>query len=156
MESYMGTFKEEYYQAETEDDKVMQEQIKEILFAEGWVLHYNTKMNEAAEILLTYTNFKCFSRSNTDVNTYNCDVTRAEWIQKKQLLVFHISANRFLRNMVRAIVGTMLEVGLGKTTIEEFKQIIEDKDRCNAGPSAPPQGLFLTRVTYPKTVFIHE
>ena len=114
------------------------------------------KMNEAAEILLTYTNFKCFSRSNTDVNTYNCDVTRAEWIQKKQLLVFHISANRFLRNMVRAIVGTMLEVGLGKTTIEEFKQIIEDKDRCSAGPSAPPQGLFLTRVTYPKTVFIHE
>jgi tRNA pseudouridine38-40 synthase len=113
-------------------------------------------MNEAAEILLTYTNFKCFSRSNTDVNTYYCDVTKAVWIQQKQLLVFHISANRFLRNMVRAIVGTMLEVGLGKTTIEKFKQIIEDKDRCNAGPSAPPQGLFLTRVTYPKTVFIHE
>ena len=87
------------------------------------------KMNEAAEILLTYRNFKCFSRSNSDVNTYNCDVTRAEWIQQKQLLVFHISANRFLRNMVRAIVGTILEVGSGKTTIEKFKQIIEDKDR---------------------------
>jgi tRNA pseudouridine38-40 synthase len=114
------------------------------------------KMNEAAKILVSYTNFKCFSRSNTDVNTYNCDVTKAEWILNDQLLVFHISANRFLRNMVRAIVGTMIEIGTEKITIEEFKQIIESKDRCNAGPSAPPQGLFLTKVTYPKTIFIHE
>jgi tRNA pseudouridine38-40 synthase len=114
------------------------------------------KMNEAANILLSYTNFKCFSRSNSDVKTYNCSITRAEWIQHKKMLVFHISANRFLRNMVRAIVGTLLDVGEGKTSIEKFKQIIERKDRCNAGPSAPPQGLFLTQVTYPKTIFIHE
>ncbi len=114
------------------------------------------KMNEAAEILVTYTDFKCFSRSNTDVKTYNCDVTRAVWMQHEQLLVFYISANRFLRNMVRAIVGTLLEVGSGKTTLEEFKRIIESKDRCKAGPSAPPQGLFLTQVTYPKIIFTNE
>jgi tRNA pseudouridine38-40 synthase len=115
-----------------------------------------TKMNEAAEILLTYTNFKCFSRSNTDVKTYNCDITEAIWKQDGKSLVFHITADRFLRNMVRAIVGTLLEVGEGKTSIKEFKQIIESENRCNAGPSAPPQGLFLTKVTYPKTIFIHE
>lgn len=114
------------------------------------------KMNEAADILLTYTNFKCFSRSNTDVKTYDCTITKAEWIQHKKMLVFYISANRFLRNMVRAVVGTMLDVGTGKTSIKGFKQIIESKDRCIAGPSAPPQGLFLTQVTYPKIIFTHE
>ena len=114
------------------------------------------KMNAAAEILRTYTNFKCFSRTNSNVKTYNCDVRRAEWIQTNKLLVFHITADRFLRNMVRAIVGTLLDVGIGKVTLEEFKQIIESKDRCNAGTSAPARGLFLTQVTYPKEVFIHE
>lgn len=114
------------------------------------------KMNDAAQILLTYTNFKCFSRSNTDVRTYNCDVTNAVWVQNEKSLIFHISADRFLRNMVRAIVGTLLDVGEGKTSIAEFKKIIESKNRCNAGASAPPQGLFLTQVTYPKTIFIHE
>jgi tRNA pseudouridine38-40 synthase len=114
------------------------------------------KMNEAAEILLTYTNFKCFSRTNSNVKTYNCDVKRAEWVLTKKILVFYITADRFLRNMVRAIVGTLIEVGTGKITLEDFKQIIESKDRCNAGTSAPAQGLFLTQVTYPKTIFIHE
>lgn len=114
------------------------------------------KMNEAAKILLTYTNFKCFSRSNTDVRTYNCAIVNTEWIEKDESLIFHISADRFLRNMVRAIVGTMLEVGEGKINLEEFKQIIESENRCNAGASAPPQGLFLTKVAYPKTIFIDE
>ena len=113
-------------------------------------------MNEAAKILVTYTNFKCFSRSNTDVKTYNCKLTRAEWIVQGQLLVFHISADRFLRNMVRAIVGTLLEIGQGKISLDEFKQIIESENRCNAGPSAPPQGLFLTEVVYPNSIFINE
>lgn len=113
-------------------------------------------MNEAAKILLTYTNFKCFSRSNTDVRTYNCDVTKAIWVLEKKSLIFHITADRFLRNMVRAIVGTLINVGAGKTTLEEFKKIIESKDRKNAGPSAPAQGLFLTEVNYPKKVFINE
>ena len=114
------------------------------------------KMNEAAQILLTYTNFKCFSRTNSNVKTYNCDVRRAEWVLTNKMLIFHITADRFLRNMVRAIVGTLLEVGTGKITLEDFKQIIESEDRCNAGTSAPAQGLFLTQVRYPKTIFINE
>jgi len=114
------------------------------------------KMNEAASFLLTYTDFQCFSRSNSDVKTYNCDITNAVWIQTNKLLIFHITADRFLRNMVRAIVGTLLEVGKEKISLEEFKQIIESKNRCNAGPSVPPQGLFLTQVTYPKGIFIDE
>lgn len=114
------------------------------------------KMNEAAKILKTYTNFKCFSRSNTDVRTYNCNIMNAEWKQTGQLLVFHISADRFLRNMVRAIVGTLIEIGKGKMDLEEFKRIIESENRSNAGASAPAQGLFLTRITYPKTIFINE
>ncbi|PHQ57279.1 MAG: tRNA pseudouridine(38-40) synthase TruA [Lutibacter sp.] len=114
------------------------------------------KMNEAADILLTYTNFKCFSRTNSNVKTYNCDVRKAKWVLTNKMLIFHITADRFLRNMVRAIVGTLIEVGTGKISLEDFKQIIESKDRCNAGTSAPAQGLFLTQVDYPKTIFIHE
>lgn len=114
------------------------------------------KMNEAAEILKTHTNFKCFSRSNSDVRTYNCNIMQAGWKQTNQLLVFHITADRFLRNMVRAIVGTLIEIGKGKMTLDEFIQVIESENRCNAGPSAPAQGLFLTRVTYPKTISKNE
>mgnify|MGYP000008462195 FL=1 len=114
------------------------------------------KMNEAAKILLTYTNFQCFSRSNTDVKTFNCIISNAFWKENGEELVFYISADRFLRNMVRAIVGTLIEVGEGKIAIEDFKKIIESKNRCNAGPSAPAQGLFLTKVAYPKTLFINE
>lgn len=112
-----------------------------------------SEMNKAAEILLTYTNFKCFSRSNTDVKTFNCSVSNAIWKLNNNELVFHISANRFLRNMVRAIVGTLLDVGTGKTNLKEFEEIIKSKNRSNAGPSAPPQGLFLTKVAYPKSIF---
>ncbi|HSQ46496.1 MAG TPA: hypothetical protein VLM44_06200, partial [Lutibacter sp.] len=78
------------------------------------------------------------------------------WKQTGQLLVFHITADRFLRNMVRAIVGTLIEIGKGKMTLEEFKSVIESENRCNAGPSAPAQGLFLTQVTYPKTISKNE
>ena len=88
--------------------------------------------------------------------TYNCDVLKAEWLHTNQLLTFHITADRFLRNMVRAIVGTLIDVGTGKTSLEEFKKIIASEDRRNAGPSAPAQGLFLTKVSYPKKVFINE
>jgi len=114
------------------------------------------KMNEAADILIKYTNFKCFSRSNSDVRTYNCNIMQAGWKQTDQLLVFHITADRFLRNMVRAIVGTLIEIGKGKMTLEEFTQVIESENRCNAGPSAPAKGLFLTQVTYPKTIMNYE
>ena len=106
------------------------------------------KMNEAASWLLHYNNFKCFSRSKSDVKTYNCKVTEASWELVNKNLTFYISADRFLRNMVRAIVGTLLYVGSNKITVEGFKNIIESENRNNAGPSAPAKGLFLTKVLY--------
>jgi len=111
------------------------------------------KMNEAAALLLGHQDFQCFSRSNTDVKTYYCDVKQAYWEYEDYFLIFTIAADRFLRNMVRAIVGTLLDVGHGKITIEEFKEIINSKDRTKAGASAPAHGLFLTRVEYPETIY---
>ena len=111
------------------------------------------KMNEAAKILLTYKDFQCFSKVKTDVYTYNCDVFAAEWNWKDKELIFTISANRFLRNMVRAIVGTLLEVGLGKMEVEEMHQIIKSKNRSRAGVSVPGHALYLTEVKYPDTIF---
>ena len=103
-------------------------------------------MNEASKILFDYRNFKCFSRSNTDVKTYHCDIMLAEWKEIDSHLVFSIKADRFLRNMVRAIVGTMLDIGLGKTTIDEFHQIIKSEDRTKAGASVPAHGLYLSNI----------
>ena len=111
------------------------------------------KMNEAAQVLLDYTNFKCFSKSKTDVRTYDCKVFNAEWKLKDNSLIFYISADRFLRNMVRAIVGTLVDIGLAKKTKQDFINIIKSKDRTKAGFSVPAQGLFLTNVTYKKEVF---
>ena len=108
------------------------------------------KMNEAAEILKTYTNFKCFSKSRTDVKTYNCKIESAVWKKSGDLLVFYITADRFLRNMVRAIVGTLLEIGQGKNSVENLHEIIKSEDRGKAGTSVPAQGLFLTKIAYPK------
>lgn len=110
------------------------------------------KMNAASKILYDFSNFKAFSKSKTDVKTYDCIITSAEWVKEGNHLTFRITANRFLRNMVRAIVGTLLDVGIGKTTIEGFKKIIENKDRRNAGASVKAKGLFLTRVNYPKSI----
>lgn len=107
------------------------------------------KMNEAAKILLDYEDFECFSKTNTDVFTFNCTITKAVWKQQENNLIFTISANRFLRNMVRAIVGTLINVGLEKIDLNDFRTIIESKDRGKAGFSVPGKGLFLTRVTYP-------
>lgn len=112
------------------------------------------KMNEASKILLDYKNFKCFSRSNSDVKTYHCDVMFAKWKPHNNQLVFTIKADRFLRNMVRAIVGTMIDVGLGKTTIREFHNIIKSEDRTKAGASVPAHGLYLSIIEYPKSIFI--
>lgn len=117
-----------------------------------WQLNYKnidvTLMNEAAKILFEYEDFECFSKVKTDVNTFNCTVTNAQWKLEGNQLVFYISANRFLRNMVRAIVGTLLEVGLQKKTLEDFRAIIESKNRGKAGVSVPAKGLFLTEVAY--------
>lgn len=106
------------------------------------------KMNEAAAILKNYTNFKCFSKSRTDVKTYNCKVEEAYWESKEDKLVFHITADRFLRNMVRAIVGTLLDIGLGKSSVESMHEIIAGEDRSKAGTSVPAHGLYLTKVEY--------
>lgn len=118
----------------------------------SWQIHSQkpniSLMNEAAKLLLEYTDFQTFSKVKTEVYTFNCDVTEAYWIQKGNELIFHISANRFLRNMVRAIVGTLLDVGLEKISIEEFRAIIESKNRGNAGLSVPAKGLFLTNIKY--------
>ncbi len=111
------------------------------------------KMNQACKILYEYKDYKCFSKSKTQVYTNNCDIQEACWVKQKNKLIFRIQANRFLRNMVRAIVGTMLEVGESKINIEDFRKIIEHKDRNNAGTSVPARALYLTEITYPKSIY---
>ena len=109
-------------------------------------------MNEAAKSLLKYTDFQCFSRSKSDVKTYNCKIREAIWVEKNDQLIFTIAADRFLRNMVRAIVGTLLEIGYEKISIVEFLEIIDSKDRKRAGASAPAHGLSLTKIKYPDRI----
>jgi tRNA pseudouridine38-40 synthase len=106
-------------------------------------------MNQASKLLMNYTDFECFSKVKTDVTNFNCTVTNAEWIKTENGYTFIISANRFLRNMVRAIVGTLLEVGSGAIAVEDVKLIIESKNRSRAGKSVLPNGLFLAEVKYP-------
>ena len=106
-------------------------------------------MNEAAKLLFNYIDFECFSKVNTDVNTFDCTIFEAYWKRaENDQLVFTISANRFLRNMVRSIVGTLINIGLRKITIEDFAQIIKSKSRDKAGFSVPAHGLYLTQITY--------
>lgn len=113
------------------------------------------RMNEAASVLSEYTDFTSFSKLHTDVKTNNCRITQAEWTSiDKYNWVFTIRADRFLRNMVRAIVGTLLDVGRGKLDTDGFRRIIEAKDRCRAGSSAPGHALFLVDVEYPQDIFI--
>ncbi|MCK9617070.1 MAG: tRNA pseudouridine(38-40) synthase TruA [Lentimicrobiaceae bacterium] len=111
-------------------------------------------MNKAAKILMEFTDFSCFSKSKTDVITNNCAVTETFWTEKDGQLVFTISANRFLRNMVRAIVGTLLEIGRERMLVDDIKKIIEGKNRSDAGASVPAKGLFLTKVVYPEHIFV--
>lgn len=126
-------------------------------FAEGLMLRYWHKldveyMNEACKILLQHTDFECFSKTKTDVNNFNCTITRAEWIAEGTNLIFHVTANRFLRGMVRATVGTLLEVGRRKISLQDFENIILSKKRTEAGRNVPPQGLFLVNVGYPEGI----
>ncbi len=107
------------------------------------------EMNKAASILLTHTNFECFSKVKTDVTNFNCTITKAQWIKTNTGYQFEIQANRFLRNMVRAIVGTLLEIGTNKTSIKDFEQIILSKNRSQAGKSVSANGLFLVDIKYP-------
>lgn len=122
-------------------------------FLEGlsWYYHQDLDvvlMNEAAKLLLNHTDFQCFSKVNTDVNTFDCTIFDAVWRKEKDRLIFTISANRFLRNMVRSIVGTLVNVGLHKITLVDFENIIKSKNREKAGFSVPAHGLYLTEITY--------
>ena len=111
-------------------------------------------MNEGCNLLFDYVDFTSFSKLHTDVKTNNCKIIQAEWLQQGSQLVFVIKADRFLRNMVRAIVGTLLEVGIGKMDVNDFRQVLEQKDRGAAGLSVPAHGLFLTGIEYPKEIFV--
>lgn len=110
------------------------------------------RMNEACEILKEYTDFTSFSKLHTDVKTNNCRIEKAAWEKQGQQLIFTIKADRFLRNMVRAIVGTLLEVGQNKISLDMFREIIESKDRCRAGTSVPGNALFLSAIEYPGNI----
>ncbi|NRD19530.1 tRNA pseudouridine(38-40) synthase TruA [Winogradskyella eckloniae] len=113
-------------------------------------------MNEACKILLAYKDFQCFSKTNTDVKTYNCDIMEAFWTKDKDELMFTIKADRFLRNMVRAIVGTMINIGMGKLKPHDLHQIIASKKRSEAGFSVPAQGLYLVNIVYPEDIRIEN
>ncbi|MEB0248737.1 MULTISPECIES: tRNA pseudouridine(38-40) synthase TruA [unclassified Mucilaginibacter] len=106
-------------------------------------------MNRAAAIVMEYTDFSCFSKSNTQVKTNNCKIAKAEWVETENGIVFHVSADRFLRNMVRAIVGTLLQVGKSEMQPEDIRKVIESKNRSKAGTSVPACGLYLTEIKYP-------
>ncbi len=111
-------------------------------------------MNRAAKILFEYTDFTSFSKLHTDAKTNNCKILHAEWTKKDDnTWVFTIAADRFLRNMVRAVVGTLLQVGRGKLSENDFRKIIEDENRCSAGVSVPAHGLYLVEVEYPADLF---
>lgn len=123
----------------------------------SWFLHGNidvAKMNEACGFLFNHSDFTSFSRLHSETKTNICKIYGASWDESDNRLVFTIKADRFLRNMVRAIVGTMVEIGSGKMNIKEFDEIILAKDRCRAGKSAPAKGLFLADIVYPDEIFV--
>jgi tRNA pseudouridine38-40 synthase len=131
------------YHINTFKDAFLQEQ--------SWYFHQKLDldlMNQAASLLLKHTDFQCFSKVNTDVNTFDCSIFEAYWNQENEKLIFTISANRFLRNMVRSIVGTLINIGLHKITLDDFETIIESKNRDKAGFSVPAHGLYLTKIEY--------
>jgi len=128
---------------------------KDVFYADiSWPLYLHldiNKMNSGAETLLRYYDFTSFSKHHTDVKTKICKINYSHWTNENNMLVYTITADRFLRNMVRAIVGTLIRIGKGKLSVEEFIEIIEAKDRSKAGESAPAQGLFLENIVYPFT-----
>jgi tRNA pseudouridine38-40 synthase len=109
-------------------------------------------MNKGAKLLFNFSDFTSFSKSNTQVKTNICKISKAEWIENEDQIIFTISADRFLRNMVRAIVGTLIDLGLNKITLDDVIKIVESKNRSNAGYSVPAKGLFLTEVQYPENL----
>lgn len=106
-------------------------------------------MNSAAEIIMGVHDFQCFSKVHTDVSNFICDVHYARWKVLRDEMVFTITANRFLRNMVRAVVGTLFDIGRGKIAVEDMEMIMASRNRSQAGASVPAKGLFLTKINYP-------
>lgn len=125
-------------------------------YQNAYLVHGNldvAAMNQAAVLLLGVHNFECFSKVNTQVNNFICDVKHAFFTETGHHLTFTIRADRFLRNMVRAIVGTLLDVGRGRLTISEFQNILDSRNRCKAGYSVPAKGLTLNGIGYPNEIF---
>jgi tRNA pseudouridine38-40 synthase len=112
------------------------------------------KMNEAAKALMRHEDFECFSKVRTEVKHFRCEIISAFWEQKEEELLFHITANRFLRGMVRAIVGTLMEVGLGLRKAEEMDELILSRNRAIAGKAAPSKGLFLSQIVYKEDIYL--
>lgn len=110
------------------------------------------KMNDSCVYLIGEQDFTSFSKVNTDTFTNNCNITKAVWKKESDIHVFTITANRFLRNMVRSIVGTLIDVGCGKINASDVKNILEKKNRCEAGVSVPAKALFLTQINYPENI----
>jgi tRNA pseudouridine38-40 synthase len=111
-------------------------------------------MNEGAKLLFDYSDFSSFSKADTQVKTNNCKIMSAEWTEENETLVFTIKADRFLRNMVRAIVGTLLDIGRKRISLYDFNEIIKSKNRSEAGYSVPGLGLFLYKIEYPDNIFL--
>jgi len=135
--------------------------LKKNVFTTLETLYLKPKLNienlkEATTILFDYKDFQCFSKSNTDVKTYNCDIKKAEWNLVDGELQFTIKADRFLRNMVRAIVGTLINIGIGKIEVNQLHNIIKSKNRSEAGFSVPAHGLYLTKVEYPESIKLND
>lgn len=129
-------------------------------FTKGLSYYFRPELNieeisRACEIIKDWQNFECFSKVHTEVNNFNCEIFEARWEGSGNNHLFVISANRFLRGMVRAIVGTLVDIGLGKTSLMDLKQILESNDRSKAGRAVPAEGLYLQEVIYPKDIYIN-
>lgn len=128
-------------------------------FKQGLSYHFHqsldlNQMNACCELITKWTDFEAMSKVKTEVNNFNCEIFSAHWKKENDEIHFHVSANRFLRGMVRALVGTMLEVGQGRLSIEKFEEVLESKDRKKAGRSVPAHGLYLRDITYPKDIYL--
>ncbi|MEP1035652.1 tRNA pseudouridine(38-40) synthase TruA [Ekhidna sp.] len=129
-------------------------------FKNGYSYHFKPELdvdqiNKACEIIKDWQNFECFSKVHTEVNHFNCEIFEAKWMLESTNHLFVISANRFLRGMVRAVVGTLIDVGLGKTSLEDFIEILKSNDRSKAGRAVPAEGLYLHEVVYPKDIYLN-
>jgi tRNA pseudouridine38-40 synthase len=148
------------YSAISRTYKYYVSRIKDPFFnSSSWFLHGEMNMvamNEACRILFLHSDFTSFSKLHSGSGTNLCKIYEARWEMDENRLVFTIKADRFLRNMVRAIVGTMVETGFGKINPEGFEKIILARDRCSAGTSAPAKGLFLFEIEYPPEIFIND